>query len=76
MTIWNKVLYDLFSVICGPGYEKKEEICVKCQKGFYKDTTGIGSCTACPALFSTSLEGAVSDTDCKVRKSDTFTKCY
>ncbi|XP_071105159.1 uncharacterized protein [Haliotis cracherodii] len=51
---------------CSEGMEDRNDICVPCMIGFYKNVTSVGQCEACPAGLRTSSEGATSEADCNV----------
>nr|XP_034312620.1 uncharacterized protein LOC105346442 isoform X2 [Crassostrea gigas] len=52
---------------CIPGhYLNSGDVCVPCMIGFYKDVTGNGNCTACPAKLTTPLMGSTELSNCSI----------
>lgn len=59
-------------VYCALGYERNgtEEVCLICERGFYKDNVGdskFQSCAPCPT-GTTEMKGATSKDNCSLRK--------
>ena len=53
VTVINTVMV-VFAVICVAGMEAKGgDTCNPCQANFYKDTTGVQDCIACPGKTTT-----------------------
>ncbi|XP_067671780.1 uncharacterized protein [Haliotis asinina] len=51
---------------CREGLEDRSDVCVPCLIGFYKNSTSVGKCEACPPGFRTATVGATSESDCNV----------
>ena len=45
-------------------------MCRGCEKGFYKETEGVGLCTQCNKNFTTANIGAMRSSDCDIRKEN------
>ena len=61
----------MFSTVCEPGTERQSSnsnICVQCQIGFYKpEESNEASCVSCGNGATTTILGAVADTECSTQ---------
>lgn len=60
--------YFLFLATCDPGHylNSKDQQCTPCMKGFFKQSNGNQSCTACPENGTTSVTGSTSISNCSI----------
>ena len=58
----------MFSERCNSGFELRDNGCVQCDIGFYRDETESRLCVPCPGNKITQSKGAVSQALCTVGK--------
>ena len=62
---------------CPAGYQDTDSgvgtVCAQCASGFYKSTTGTGSCSPCPLHTYNNAQGAINCTDCPPNTGTKFT---
>ena len=64
-------------MVCSAGNEAKRDngvpfVCRGCEKGFYKETEGVELCIQCNENFTTANTGAMTSSDCDIRKKNLF----